>query len=117
MYAYITDLPTTKIKIDILKTSTINNEYTLKIAEEVKKNGIQNPIIVDEKLKCLLGTTRVRVAILLNIKTIKAIIFSTQEIKGYYRIKDYDELIKLSKLSNEEFFHSVIQPRKSVRRQ
>ena len=73
MYAYITDLPTTKIKIDILKTSTINNEYTLMIAEEVKKNGIQNPIIVDEKFKCLLGTTRVRAAILLKIKTIKAI--------------------------------------------
>ena len=113
MYAYITDLPTTKIKIDILNTSSINNEYTLMIAERVKKNGIQNPIIVDENFKCLLGTTRVRVAILLKISTLKAIIFSDKQIKGYHRIKDYDELLRLSKLSDKELFNGVIKPYKS----
>ena len=94
MYAHLTDIPTVSIKIDILNKSTINNEYILVIANRIKKNGMQKPIIVDEKLNCLLGTTRVRAAILLKIKTIKAIIFSTHEIKGYYRIKNYDELLR-----------------------
>ena len=117
MYAYITDLPTTKIKIDILNNSSINNDYTLMLAEEVKKNGIQNPIIVDQNLRCLLGTTRVRAAILLKIPILKTIIFSSKQIKVYYRIKDYDELLKLSKLSDKELFNGVIKPYKSSRLQ
>ena len=62
MYVYLAYLPTTSIKIDILKTS-INNDYTMQIYKNIKEIGIEKPIIVDETGRCLLGTTRVRAAI------------------------------------------------------
>jgi hypothetical protein len=114
VYVYLSYLPTTSIKIDILKTS-INNDYTMQIYKNVKEIGIEKPIIVDEAGRCLLGTTRVRAAILLKISTLKTIVFTAQHIKNSYHIKDYDELLKLSKLSSKEFFNGVIKPYNRLR--
>ena len=100
MPAYLIDLPVKYIRMNLLRNS--KEERIDTVLNSVKTLGIQKPVLLDHNLGVILGGTRVEVAVLLKIKFIKCIIFTSKKYESAYKIKSFDELKDISKLTSSE---------------
>ena len=100
MPAYLIDLPIKYIRMNLLRNS--REERIDTVLNSVNALGIQKPVLLDHNLTVILGGTRVEVAVLLKIKFVKCIIFTNKKYKSAYKIKSFDELKDISKLTSSE---------------
>ena len=100
MPVYLADVPIKFIRSKINRNNEVSRVNQLK--NSVLKDGFLKPILLDDKLNVILGGTRVQVAFLLRLKTVKGIIFTKKRNKKLYKIKSYDELLVVSGLTSFE---------------
>ena len=103
MKAYFGDVDINSLEIPIDKdypgkNNDVGRKYFINILQSVKSVGVRRPIIVREN-EVLVGGARVRAAKHLGYETISAIVFSSTNIPNLQKIKSYNELLRLSKLS------------------
>ena len=100
MPVYYTTVPLKFIRSKINRNNEVSRVNQLK--NSVIENGFLKPILLDDKLNVILGGTRVQVAFLLKLNSIKGIIFTKKRYKKLYRIKSFEELLAISKLNAYE---------------
>tara|TARA_B100000282_G_C31521769_1_gene394275 strand:+ start:102 stop:452 length:351 start_codon:yes stop_codon:yes gene_type:complete len=103
MKAYFGDIDINSLDIPVDKeypgkNNDVGRRYFLNILHSIKNIGVKRPIIVREN-EVLIGGARVRAVKHLGHKTISAIVFSSTNIPNLRKIKSYDELLKISRLS------------------
>ena len=112
MPVYYVDIPVSKLKVNILKRR-INKEYLADFSERVYVSGIKYPIILRDKgtdLECLLGNTRIQVALMLKIPTISCLLLTHRCYKNLIQITSFDDFIDRSGLSKHEAVQGIIKP-------
>ena len=95
MPVYYVDIPVSKLKVNILKRR-INKEYLADFSERVYISGIKYPIILRDKgieLECLLGNTRIQVAIMLKIPTIACLLITNKYYKDLKRVESFEDFM------------------------
>ena len=112
MPVYYVDIPVSKLKVNILKRR-INKEYLADFSERVYISGIKYPIILRDKgtdFECLLGNTRIQVALLLKIPTISCLVFTHKYYKDLKRIESFEDFMCQANLTEHDALRSVIKP-------
>ena len=100
MPVYYTTVPLKFIRSKINRNNEVSRVNQIK--NSVLEYGFLKPILLDDKLNVILGGTRVQVAFLLKLNSIKGIIFTKKRYKKLYIIKSFEELLKISKLNTNE---------------
>jgi len=101
---YLLDLP---IKYLVLGRNNNNPKYIVSIYESIKKQGLNKPLVVRDyrinKYEILLGGSRYLALIKLKEKTAPCILITTKKLNNKYKIKSYQELLKITK--SKEFIY------------
>ncbi|GEM_PF-6895253 len=111
MPLYYTDIPVLKLKVKIFKRP-INKHYLGDFSERVYKSGIQYPIILNDKgtkLECVLGNTRIQVAIMLKIPSISCLLITNKYYKDLKRIKSYEDFLLRSGLTKYDMQRGLLK--------
>jgi len=112
MPVYYVAIPVPKLKVNILKRR-INKEYLADFSERVYKSGIKYPIILRDKgtdIECLLGNTRIQVAIMLNIPTIACLLITNKYYKDLKRVESFEDFMCQANLTKHDTLQGVIKP-------
>ena len=112
MPVYYVDIPVSKLKVNILKRR-INKEYLADFSERVFDSGIKYPIILRDKgieLECILGNTRIQVAIILKIPIIACLLVTHKYYKNLKRIKSFEDFMCQANLTEHDALQGVIKP-------
>ena len=112
MPVYYVDIPVSKLKVNILKRR-INKKYLANFSERVYISGIKYPIILRDKgieLECLLGNTRIQVAIMLKIPTIACLLITNKYYKDLKRIESFEDFVSKANLTKHDALQGVIKP-------
>ena len=112
MPLYYTDIPVLKLKVKIFKRP-INKHYLGDFSERVYKSGIQYPIILNDKgtkLECVLGNTRIQVAIMLKIPSISCLLITNRYYKDLKRIESFEDFMCQANLTRHDAVQGVIKP-------
>ena len=112
MPVYYVDIPVSKLKVNILKRR-INKEYLADFSERVLDSGIKYPIILRDKgtdLECLLGNTRIQVAIMLKIPIIACLLITNRYYKDLKRIESFEDFMCQANLTRHDAVQGVIKP-------
>jgi len=97
---YFLNLP---LKYLVLSKGYINNnpKYIISTYESIKKQGLNKPLVVRDyrinKYEILLGGSRYLALIKLKKKTAPCILITTKKLNNKYKIKSYQELLKITK--------------------
>ena len=101
---YILDLP---LKYLFLPRNNNNIRYIDYVYESIKKYGLNKPLVVRDyrinKYEILLGGSRYLALIKLKKKTAPCILITTKKLNNKYKIKSYQELLKITK--TKEFIY------------
>ncbi len=111
MRIYYVDVPVSKLKINIPKRH-INKHYLGDFSEQVYKSGIQYPIILSNKgtkLECILGNTRIQVAIMLKIPTISCLLLTDKYYKDLKLIKSFEDFMLQSGLTKSDIQRGLLK--------
>ena len=112
MPVYYVDIPVPKLKVNILKRR-INKSHLYSMLSVVQESGIKYPVILLEKdtdIECLLGNTRIQVALMLKIPTISCLLLTHRYYKNLIQITSFDDFIDRSGLSKHEAVQGIIKP-------
>lgn len=112
MPVYYVVIPVSKLKVNILKRR-INKEYLADFSERVYKSGIKYPIILRDKgteIECLLGNTRIQVAIMLKLPTIACLLITTKYYKDLKRVESFEDFMCQANLTKHYALQGVIKP-------
>ena len=112
MPVYYVDIPVSKLKVNILKRH-INKSHLSSMLSVVQESGIKHPIILRDKgtdFECLLGNTRIQVAIMLKIPTIACLLLTHRYYKNLIQITSFVNFIDRSGLSKHEAVQGIIKP-------
>jgi hypothetical protein len=112
MPVYYVVIPVSKLKVNILKRR-INKEYLADFSERVYKSGIKYPIILRDKgteIECLLGNTRIQVAIMLKLPTIACLLITTKYYKDLKRVESFEDFMCQANLTKHDALQGVIKP-------
>ena len=80
MPVYYVDIPVSKLKVNILNRS-LDIPHLYRMIDRIVESGIKHPIILIDKgteLECLLGNTRIQVAIILKIPIIACLLITNK---------------------------------------
>ena len=112
MPVYYVDIPVSKLKVNILKRR-INKSHLSSILSVVKELGIKHPIILRDKdtdFECLLGNTRIQVAIMLKIPIITCLLITNKYYKDLERINSFEDFMYKANLDQYDAVQGVIKP-------
>ena len=112
MPVYYVDIPVPKLKVNILKRR-INNSHLSSMLSVVQESGIKYPVILLEKdtdIECLLGNTRIQVALMLKIPTISCLLITNKYYKDLQRIMSFDDFMYKANLNQYDAVQGVIKP-------
>jgi len=112
MPVYYIDIPVSKLKVDLLNRK-LNKSHLSSMLSVVQKSGIKHPIILRDKgtdFECLLGNTRIQVALMLKIPTISCLLLTHRCYKNLIQITSFDDFIDRSGLSKHEAVQGIIKP-------
>ena len=112
MQAYFGEVDINSLTLPVVndypgKNNEVGRQSFLHTIKGIKTNGLEKPIIVREDV-VLLGGARVRAVKCLGYETIKAIVFSHSPKPNLHKIKSYDELLKISRLSRLIVTHKIV---------
>ena len=111
MPVYYVIIPVSKLKVNILKRR-INKEYLADFSERVYKSGIKYPIILRDKgteIECLLGNTRIQVAIMLKLPTIACLLITTKYYKDLKRVESFEDFMCQVNLTNYDLQRGLLK--------
>ena len=112
MPVYYIDIPVSKLKVDLLNRK-LNKSHLSSMLSVVQKSGIKHPIILRDKgidFECLLGNTRIQVAIMLKIPTISCLLITNKYYKDLKRIKSFEDFMYQANLTEHDALQGVIKP-------
>ena len=112
MPVYYVAIPVPKLKVNILKRR-INKEYLADFSERVYKSGIKYPIVLRDKgteLECLLGNTRIQVAIMLKLPTIACLLITAKYYRDLKRVESFEDFMCKANLTKYDAVQGVIKP-------
>jgi len=112
MPVYYVAIPVPKLKVNILKRR-INKEYLADFSERVYKSGIKYPIVLRDKgteLECLLGNTRIQVAIMLKLPTIACLLITAKYYRDLKRVESFEDFMCQANLTKYDAVQGVIKP-------
>ena len=112
MPVYYIDIPVSKLKVNILKRR-INKSRLCSMLSVVKESGIKHPVILRDKgtnLECLLGNTRIQVAIMLKIPIISCLLITNRYYKDLKRIESFEDFMCQANLTKYDTVQGVIKP-------
>ena len=95
MPVYYVDIPVPKLKVNILKRR-INKSHLSSMLSVVQESGIKYPVILRDKgtdFECLLGNTRIQVALMLKIPTISCLLLTHKYYKDLERVESFDDFM------------------------
>lgn len=111
MPVYYVDMPVSKLKVNILKRC-INKEYLADFSERVFDSGIKYPIILRDKgieLECILGNTRIQVAIMLKIPIIACLLVTNKYYKDLKRVESFEDFISQTNLTDYDIQRGLLK--------
>ena len=112
MPVYYVDIPVSKLKVNILKRR-INKSHLSSMLSIVKKSGIKHPVILRDKgtdFECLLGNTRIQVAIILKIPIIACLLLTHKYYKDLKRVESFEDFMFQSNLTKYNAVQGIIKP-------
>ena len=112
MPVYYVDIPVSKLKVNILKRR-INKSHLSSMLSVVQESGIKYPVILRDKgtdFECLLGNTRIQVALMLKIPTISCLLLTHKYYKDLERVKSFDDFMYKANLDQYDAVQGVIKP-------
>jgi hypothetical protein len=112
MPVYYVDIPVSKLKINILNRN-LDIPHLYRMMNRIIESGIKYPIILIDKgidFECLLGNTRIQVALLLKIPTISCLVFTHKYYKDLKRIESFEDFMCQANLTEHDALRSVIKP-------
>ncbi len=130
----ILDLPLKDIKANPFQPrKTFNDDSLLELAESIKKDGLLQPIVVSEDIDgyvLIAGERRLRASKLAKVKTIRAIVLSSdnskmrqfalieniqrEDLNSIELADAYNELIKLHEITHEELSNMINKSRTHI---
>ena len=111
MPVYYVDIPVSKLKVNILKRR-INKSHLSSILSVVKESGIKHPIILrykDTDFECLLGNTRIQVAIMLKIPIITCLLITNKYYKDLKRVESFEDFMCQVNLTNYDLQRGLLK--------
>lgn len=103
---YLLNIPIKNLYINFLLRN-VNTEYYNATYENIKKHGLQKPLIVREihssKYNILVGGSRYLVLLKLKQTKVPCVVITKNTYEDKYRIKSYKELLKIIK--TKEFIY------------
>ena len=111
MPVYYVDIPVSKLKVNILKRR-INKSHLSSILSVVKELGIKHPIILRDKdidFECLLGNTRIQVAIMLKIPIITCLLITNKYYKDLKRVESFEDFISQTNLTDYDIQRGLLK--------
>ena len=111
MPVYYIDIPVSKLKVNILKRR-INKSRLCSMLSVVKESGIKHPVILRDKgtnLECLLGNTRIQVAIMLKIPIISCLLITNRYYKDLKRVESFEDFISQTKLTDYDIQRGLLK--------
>jgi len=111
MPVYYIDIPVSKLKVNILKRR-LNKSRLCSMLSVVKESGIKHPVILRDKgtnLECLLGNTRIQVAIMLKIPIISCLLITNRYYKDLKRVESFEDFISQTKLTDYDIQRGLLK--------
>ena len=112
MPVYYVDIPVSKLKVNILNRS-LDIPHLYRMIDRIVESGIKHPIILIDKgteLECLLGNTRIQVAIILKIPIIACLLITNKYYKDLKRVESFEDFICQANLTKHDAVQGVIKP-------
>ena len=111
MPVYYVDIPVSKLKVNILNRS-LDIPHLYRMMDRIVESGIKHPIILIDKgteLQCLLGNTRIQVAIILKIPTISCLVFTHKYYKDLKRVESFEDFIRQTNLTEHDIQRGLLK--------
>ena len=111
MPVYYIDIPVSKLKVDLLNRK-LNKSHLSSMLSVVQKSGIKHPIILRDKgtdFECLLGNTRIQVALMLKIPTISCLLITNRYYKDLKRVESFEDFISQTKLTDYDIQRGLLK--------
>ena len=112
MPVYYVDIPVSKLKVNILNRS-LDIPHLYRMIDRIVESGIKHPIILIDKgteLQCLLGNTRIQVAIILKIPIIACLLITNKYYKDLKRVESFEDFMCQANLTKHDALQGVIKP-------
>ena len=111
MPVYYVDIPVSKLKINILNRN-LDIPHLYRMMNRIIESGIKYPIILIDKgidFECLLGNTRIQVALLLKIPTISCLVFTHKYYKDLKRVESFEDFICQTNLTEHDIQRGLLK--------
>jgi len=111
MPVYYVDIPVSKLKINILNRN-LDIPHLYRMMNRIIESGIKYPVILRDKgtdFECLLGNTRIQVAIILKIPTISCLVFTHKYYKDLKRVESFEDFICQTNLTNYDLQRGLLK--------
>ena len=112
MPVYYVDIPISKLKVNILNRN-LDIPHLYRMMNIIIESGIKYPVILRDKgtdFECLLGNTRLQVALMLKIPTISCLLLTHRYYKDLKRIKSFEDFMYQANLTEHDALQGVIKP-------
>jgi len=111
MPVYYVDIPVSKLKINILNRN-LDIPHLYRMMNRIIESGIKYPVILRDKgtdFECLLGNTRIQVAIILKIPTISCLVFTHKYYKDLKRVESFEDFICQTNLTEHDIQRGLLK--------
>ena len=111
MPVYYVDIPVSKLKINILNRN-LDIPHLYRMMNRIIESGIKYPVILRDKgtdFECLLGNTRIQVAIMLKIPTISCLVFTHKYYKDLKRVESFEDFIRQTNLTEHDIQRGLLK--------
>ena len=111
MPVYYVDIPVSKLKVNILNRS-LDIPHLYRMIDRIVESGIKHPIILIDKgteLQCLLGNTRIQVAIILKIPIIACLLITNKYYKDLKRVESFEDFISQTNLTDYDIQRGLLK--------
>ena len=111
MPVYYVDIPVSKLKVNILNRN-LDVPHLYRMMNRIIESGIKYPIILRYKgidFECLLGNTRIQVAIMLKIPTIACLLVTNRYYKDLKRIESFEDFMCQANLTDHDIQRGLLK--------
>ena len=111
MPVYYVDIPVSKLKVNILNRS-LDIPHLYRMIDRIVESGIKHPIILRDKgieLECVLGNTRIQVAIMLKIPIITCLLVTNKYYKDLKRVESFEDFISQTNLTDYDIQRGLLK--------
>ena len=111
MPVYYVDIPVSKLKVNILNRN-LDIPHLYRMMNRIIESGIKYPVILRDKgtdFECLLGNTRIQVAIILKIPTIACLLITNRYYKDLKRVESFEDFICQTNLTEHDIQRGLLK--------